>query len=229
MLKCIMKICSECQVKKSLNDFNQRQTKCKPCQYLYLKKMQPNKLPNAPKDHKVCRICGKIKKYDRFQSKINQSVRLATCLSCRNIQNNQYAEKNREVIRQRQREYYDLNREKCNTATRLAQQKNPAANLSRKVKRRGLEKKNIFIITTKELSGIKRRKCFACNSSQNITIDHSIPLSRGGNHSIGNLIALCATCNYSKNNLTYTEWKYSNRPQATKVFGENNGIHRTTP
>lgn len=37
--------------------------------------------------------------------------------------------------------------------------------------------------------------------------DHVVPLSRGGTHSIGNLIAACRNCNLSKGRSTVMEWK----------------------
>lgn len=39
--------------------------------------------------------------------------------------------------------------------------------------------------------------------------DHVVPLSRGGRHSIGNLLPACKRCNQEKNAKTIMEWKLS--------------------
>jgi 5-methylcytosine-specific restriction endonuclease McrA len=41
-------------------------------------------------------------------------------------------------------------------------------------------------------------KCLACGESQPLTVDHVIPLSRGGQNVIGNIQPLCKPCNSRK-------------------------------
>ena len=49
-----------------------------------------------------------------------------------------------------------------------------------------------------ERLGVKQ--CKVCSSSSNLTIDHIIPISRGGKNNIENLQILCNTCNQLKGN-----------------------------
>jgi hypothetical protein len=44
------------------------------------------------------------------------------------------------------------------------------------------------------------QKCLICGSSENLHIDHIIPVSRGGTSDDGNLRTLCKDCNVSKGN-----------------------------
>lgn len=75
------------------------------------------------------------------------------------------------------------------------------------LKRRAkLANNGIFQISKKDLQRFNNAKCFYCNEA-GTTIDHIIPVSRGGAHSIGNLLPCCKPCNSSKGNKTITEWK----------------------
>jgi 5-methylcytosine-specific restriction endonuclease McrA len=64
-----------------------------------------------------------------------------------------------------------------------------------------------FIILDKELKKIYSSPCAFCGSTTNQSLDHIIPLSKGGRHSVGNLMTLCSTCNASKGNKFYMQWK----------------------
>lgn len=64
-----------------------------------------------------------------------------------------------------------------------------------------------FTVLRKEIRRLYRNKCFNCGSAENQSIDHVVPLARGGRHSIGNLITLCTNCNSSKGSKTLSEWK----------------------
>ena len=52
---------------------------------------------------------------------------------------------------------------------------------------------------------ITLKKCKLCNSKENLTIDHMIPLSRRGTNDVENLMCLCKTCNTVKSGATWGE------------------------
>lgn len=48
--------------------------------------------------------------------------------------------------------------------------------------------------------------CVYCQSSQDLTIDHKVPESRGGSHTADNLCTACRACNAKKRDLTQQEF-----------------------
>lgn len=51
--------------------------------------------------------------------------------------------------------------------------------------------------------------CHYCDKEAKLTLDHVIPLSRGGKHSKDNVVAACVHCNCSKGKQTLEEWLMS--------------------
>ena len=82
----------------------------------------------------------------------------------------------------------------------------PAKNARQRVRNRIIQGK-IFVITDKDLRRLYSQPCAFCGTMENLSIDHIIPLSRGGSHSIGNMMTLCRSCNASKNARTIMEWR----------------------
>jgi 5-methylcytosine-specific restriction endonuclease McrA len=67
-------------------------------------------------------------------------------------------------------------------------------------------------ISRKDVEKLHRRFddiCAYCHTAPATDLDHVIPLSRGGKHTIGNLLPACGRCNRSKGAKTVTEWRQS--------------------
>ena len=85
------------------------------------------------------------------------------------------------------------------------------------IRRARKETNGVYSVTSRDMRALMSKPCQACGAA-NVELDHLVPISRGGAHSIGNLIPLCRACNSSKNNLTWAEWRHSNRPRAIALF-----------
>jgi len=62
-------------------------------------------------------------------------------------------------------------------------------------------------------------KCVYCGSDDNLTVDHILPVSRGGKTCFENCVASCQKCNNKKNNKTPSEAKMfmSKRPHSPTI------------
>jgi len=49
-------------------------------------------------------------------------------------------------------------------------------------------------------------RCTYCGSEENLSVDHVIPLSKGGEDYIENLVIACRKCNSSKGNKELNRW-----------------------
>jgi 5-methylcytosine-specific restriction endonuclease McrA len=50
--------------------------------------------------------------------------------------------------------------------------------------------------------------CCYCGQKRKMTLDHVVPLARGGGHDESNVVPVCAKCNSSKKDRTFIIWLY---------------------
>lgn len=50
-------------------------------------------------------------------------------------------------------------------------------------------------------------RCVYCGASGQLTMDHVVPVTRGGTHGAGNIVPACNRCNASKGNSLLVEWR----------------------
>jgi 5-methylcytosine-specific restriction endonuclease McrA len=119
-----------------------------------------------------------------------------------------YNKLNKDRIRQRDKERYlktleyQKERQKSYNKAHPDHLRNVAARRRARVFNSGVCK-----VTDKDLLKITSSCCVTCGSLKDITVDHIIPLYRGGRHAIGNLQPLCKSCNSKKNTKTMMEWR----------------------
>ena len=115
--------------------------------------------------------------------------------------------------------YRRNNAEKIKEAKRKYRAENPESIRAQgHVYRTRKASNGVNLVTAAETAAIAAMPCTACGAAGPSEIDHIVPLARGGSHTIGNLMPLCKSCNSSKHDMLYIEWKYSARPQALKAF-----------
>ena len=106
-----------------------------------------------------------------------------------------YRKLNRERLRESYKEYYQKNKDKCFTG----------------VRRRRVRKLQNHLVHYSKKDLLKRFEdfkfsCAYCGSKDFLTVDHLIPVSKGGPDCITNLVPACSFCNASKGNRDVVKW-----------------------
>lgn len=107
------------------------------------------------------------------------------------------------------RKHYEKNSDKIKANVALYRQANPEKKKHLENKRRAKKFENGGSHTLDEL--IEKFEqlgnvCFYCGKGGKLTIDHDIPLSRGGTDNIENILPACRSCNSKKNAKTAEEF-----------------------
>jgi len=105
--------------------------------------------------------------------------------------------------------YYRENREEVRARLKRWREKNPGKSQEYFHRRRALEMDAEGSYTAEEWLAILDKyghKCLACGITENISVDHVIPLRKGGSNYPHNLQPLCVSCNSSKKN-RYIEYR----------------------
>lgn len=128
-----------------------------------------------------------------------------------------WKQENPEKVLASNKRYYEKNRKQFAEMAKIWRAKNPEKVTEFKAAHRARKKAApTYFITNKEKWKLRNDPCFYCGQPAK-HLDHIIPLSRGGNHSIGNLAPACVRCNTSKNDKTIMEWRIWQRKMNRNV------------
>lgn len=199
--------------------------RCKACDFIARQrsKSNPNRRPRKlktrldPGDSKSCNVCGLIKLVEEFR-KENRNYGdgyYNQCHDCergkgrawnklRRNYRREYDVRNRERLYAQAREWRERNRDKYMAHRRKhwTSPKGRLYNRNKQAIRRSRSKSGD--VTTKWLAQFmeSQRYCFYChkpfNSKRKKTVDHVIPLDKGGEHIMSNLVIACQPCNSRK-------------------------------
>ena len=122
---------------------------------------------------------------------------MSSCKPCGHVYNLAWQRKNPECHRSRNRRWQIANPERVREAVN---------------KRRALQRNATRAhIDARDWERLVRRynnRCAYCGiNSESMQQDHIIPISRGGDHTIGNVLPACPLCNQSKKAMFLVEWR----------------------
>lgn len=149
--------------------------------------------------YKICTKCNKKLEIKKFRERPNGGF-YSVCRECENKYNKKYRKKNLEVYK---------------------------ANHAISEQRRRERTKNVVCDFNnsdwKKCKEYFNNECAYCGRKlKNLTQDHLIPLSKGGNYTKDNIIPVCRNCNSKKHNkdfeIWYKEQKFYSEKRKTKII-----------
>ena len=160
---------------------------------------------------KTCSICGQefpatIKFFHRLKNGLQ-----AACKSC-NIQraakwNKENLERRREIVMSSQRKHPETHKKSCSKYAK----ENPDQIRVQHARRRALKTAAEGNFSKEDIENLlieQEGKCFYCSKyiTNSYTVDHKIPLIRGGSNYKENLCLCCKHCNSTKHDKTDIEY-----------------------
>jgi 5-methylcytosine-specific restriction endonuclease McrA len=162
----------------------------------------------AQEDTKRCTGCELSLPLDSFG--FDRKYRRAKCKKCMSRLHAEWLASRagaREMVAAHSRAYYSRNSSAHRGRVVDWFERNPGATDKFNHSRRARKVSASFRVSARELQRIREMPCLACGQPGPSTIDHIIPLARGGTDSVGNLAPLCGPCNSSKGTKTWLEWR----------------------
>lgn len=182
------KRCPKCQETKPIEEFNKDKT-TKDGYYCWCRECHTNAVVKCKKEHR--------EQYLEYQKKYRGE---------HSEYHKKYYERNRDQIlkvnRKYQKEHPEQNRAK--NAKYLKTEKGKASQAGKDFKRRSRLKTCLNDFTLLQWEQIKKDQnytCLHCGKQEpaiKLTMDHIIPVSKGGHHTASNIQGLCLSCNSKK-------------------------------
>jgi 5-methylcytosine-specific restriction endonuclease McrA len=223
------KKCSICKMNKSITYFWKSSStadgfrgKCIPCEMQYrherrhLDRETSNRAQRKRREAEKQAVLEAQRKWaEANPEKVRRlaQIQIQEALEKKRKQSQKWAAENPDKVRQTQRNYRARHPELYREATKKYYLANPEVKRALERKRKARKHNNpIFAISTKELKRLYAGPCSYCGISGTMTLDHVVPISKGGVHGVSNLVPACNPCNSSKGQKILIEWKvYKNR------------------
>jgi len=221
VIKFLFKRCTRCHRELPIQNFRIKRTQCHECEIEYksisrrkrgIKKMNVGKT-DLLKGTRVCSKCKKELEFSFFakNNKARDGIN-AWCKECTNEWHRNYFHKSKEYREEkkkyaRKRRQLEEIKEKERERSRLygSSERGKLTGLLRTQKRRMIKKRVTISQVPKEkiIDMFSHASiCPLCkkpfNTRRKKTLDHVIPLAKGGEHTLSNFQILCSPCNTSK-------------------------------
>ena len=175
------------------------------------------------------------KRHDYLKNREDILVRIRGCPR-RAVALREWRSKNKNWIALYDIAYQHTNKEKYAAARRAYRWSHRAERIFNQRKRKSRLKKSGGSHSLKEWIAKCEDYSFCCaycgKRGAYLTVDHDIPVSRGGLDDIGNIIPACLPCNQQKNNKTgdeYRTWLLTDAARVKKAYYSNPIVPRRKP
>jgi len=213
------KYCKECKKWKMKFRFQPKSdgrlnTYCKICMFNLIKagKIRQSMLWGGGK---ICIDCRTVKSLDLFPNGRGYGNKQAYCIDCIKLRSQKTYIEEKEIYHERTRRWRAENPEANKSISRLSQYKRRAT----------ITANNDNTVTDDFLIAVYTTEicvwCHQYTEKKERTLEHIIPLSRGGYHSIFNIEMACRSCNSSKTNKTLQEWADFKKLKGDSIKGDS--------
>ncbi|MZK53643.1 HNH endonuclease [Clostridium beijerinckii] len=170
------------------------------------------KIEEKLKIEKPCSICKRvyptISKYFTKDKKTKDGL-TSMCKICKSKSDEEYRIKNKDKISVQRKEKYKENPLPQLKRCRIYRKNNrDTCNIiSQRYEAR--KRKIVNNFSVEQWNEVKRKfdnKCAYCGRKLPLAQEHFVPVSKGGEYTINNIVPSCKSCNSSKNNSDFFEW-----------------------
>jgi 5-methylcytosine-specific restriction endonuclease McrA len=140
-------------------------------------------------------------------------------------QRKEYVAKNKEVVAERGRAWYWRNKDRRAAKSKEWAKKNPEKMriISHRRRARLLNAEGSFTqedwLKLKEIYDFTCPKCFRSEPEIKLTMDHKVPLVKGGSNYLDNIQPLCVSCNTSKGKkIWFAFYPINYKPDVYRIF-----------
>lgn len=160
---------------------------------------------------KHCTKCGQDKPLTEFHRSVGKpDGHMSTCKACKRQSDQAWRDRNRDKIKTQSAAWA-----KANKARKVAKRREweMANGIRVQGYRRAVDVWSrgvlqVYQVSQRDLRQLLTSPCIVDGcTSDDMTVDHLIPVSRGGSHGIGNLAPMCRRHNSSKNRRTWMEYR----------------------
>lgn len=170
----------------------------------------------------------KKKEYDKNRYELNKEYF--------SERSKRYYKQNAEIIKANSQKWYEENKEYANKQSlewhRRNREKSHFIKSRNRYKRKQQAKDLPCSFTKKDWLTTKKYfnyECAYCGVKSKLTQDHFIPVSKGGEYTINNIVPVCKSCNSSKLNKDFQEWypeqEFYNIKREKKIYEYLNYIN----
>ncbi len=122
---------------------------------------------------------------------------------------------NREKAKEKRRQNHNAVRATEREKRRAAYAANPEKYRAKSVRdahrrRARLAGCDVRVVTQRDIDRQacrQRGECWWCGEAKPLTIDHNIPIAKGGRHAVGNIVMACESCNKGRCDVLPIDWR----------------------
>jgi 5-methylcytosine-specific restriction endonuclease McrA len=170
------------------------------------------KLKRQLATHKTCLTCKKELPITCFWKKKDSFM--ASCINCSSIERKKWRDNNKDKARASSKKTYLKNKKRAIDYATKWNKDNPKKRSKimtfQNRKRKDRMRANTGIELTANYWKLAKlhfdNKCAYCKGDGTMSVEHFIPVSKGGINCISNIIPCCVSCNTRKNNQLPVKW-----------------------